>query len=57
VPRLVIGARAGGKVKLDLTNLELTTGPAAGDAFPSPRRVVLFDRASSASRPRASPMR
>jgi hypothetical protein len=44
VPRLVIGARAGGKVKLDLTNLELTTGPAAGDAFPSPRRVVLFDK-------------
>ena len=44
VPRLVIAARAGGKVKLDVAKLDVKTGPSAGDAFPSPRRVVLFDK-------------
>lgn len=43
VPRLIAAARAGGKAKLDLTNLDMKLGPAAGDAFPTPRRVVLFD--------------
>lgn len=44
VPRLVMGARAGGKVKLDVSNLDVKCGPPAGDAFPQPRRVVLFDK-------------
>ena len=44
VPRLAIGARAGGKVKLDLTNLDMKFGPPVDATLQAPKRVVLFDK-------------
>lgn len=44
IPRLSIGARSDGKVKLDVSNLDIKLGPPVDGSFVPPTRITLFDK-------------